>query len=437
MYLGVNNLSGSIPSETGNLPRLKYFHADVNQLNGSLPEEIGNLRSLQKLWLNDNFLTGSLPDVFEHLNDLFSTSLSNNRLSGPIPTSLLQVEKTKELYIQMNKITGIIPDEFCEGKKFDFASDLSEWFLDSPKVTCECCDRVDCLMWDLATRPVPCFGGVSFEYTHNFEITDQLTGSHLMNSVGEVANVADICLSATGCFEVKYYDNNFDEVMFNLSYSSNTQSLMQQDQCDAVEVCGIPIDETNSKRVGLNHLMQIAVSSTHLQDPDSPQAKALCWLMSKDQLFHEFSICDGTLLQRYVLAVLLFESLPSTDFDDLASKHTCDWKVVKCSSSDKFIYELVAPNENLVGTLISELGFLVSLETIDFRSNNFTGTIDSSILENLMRLETLDVDHNKLTGTIPENLFTLPRLKHVSLSHNKFIGSISNDTIFPILFGEK
>ena len=47
-----NQLSGSIPSELGNLANLEGLWLDGNQLSGSIPSELGNLDNLERLGLH-------------------------------------------------------------------------------------------------------------------------------------------------------------------------------------------------------------------------------------------------------------------------------------------------------------------------------------------------------------------------------------------------
>ena len=47
LNLGVNGLSGTIPSELGNLANLERLYLSINQLSGEIPSELGNLANLE------------------------------------------------------------------------------------------------------------------------------------------------------------------------------------------------------------------------------------------------------------------------------------------------------------------------------------------------------------------------------------------------------
>ena len=54
-------LSGSIPSELGNLANLDTLSLYENQLSESIPSELGNLDNLEYLYLGGNQLSGCVP----------------------------------------------------------------------------------------------------------------------------------------------------------------------------------------------------------------------------------------------------------------------------------------------------------------------------------------------------------------------------------------
>ena len=61
LILRLNNLTGEIPPELGNLFNLQRLQLQVNNLTGEIPPELGNLSNLERLYLYGNNLTGEVP----------------------------------------------------------------------------------------------------------------------------------------------------------------------------------------------------------------------------------------------------------------------------------------------------------------------------------------------------------------------------------------
>ena len=64
-----NNLTGTIPSEIGDLSTLEELYLDNNELTGDIPSELGNLPELSALRLAGNRLTGCIPDELKVVPD--------------------------------------------------------------------------------------------------------------------------------------------------------------------------------------------------------------------------------------------------------------------------------------------------------------------------------------------------------------------------------
>jgi Leucine-rich repeat (LRR) protein len=124
-----NQLTGSIPSELGNLSHLESLSLDNNQLTGSIPNELGNLNNLQVLILSNNRLTGSIPTELSNLNNLWRIELDNNQLTGSIPSQLGNLSNLKKLVLYNNSLTGSIPTELGD------LNNLYALYLDGNKLT--------------------------------------------------------------------------------------------------------------------------------------------------------------------------------------------------------------------------------------------------------------------------------------------------------------
>ena len=283
------------------------------------------------------------------------------------------------------------------------------------------------------------------DFYNKTSIFDVITKSNFSVELGEDFYTLDACISPLGCYNINQQlrhevSNSIEPVSdaFNISYSASSNLRTRQDQCDAVEVCGRPFDSTHHHRKFLNHIAQLAVPDLSvLNDPSSSAHEALCWIMTRDPILDHFEICDGTLLQRYVLALFYLSlSSNSISFNSFSSNHTCDWIGIKCDASNKFIEHINLFNHDLTGTLITEIGLLTRLQTINFNRNKLSGTIDPIMFHHLPDLVKFDAGDNELRGKIPKQLFELPQLKSVDVSNNKFIGTLPHDIVYAKTLGK-
>ncbi len=114
LYLGANNLSGSIPTSIGNLSGLLEIFFYGNNLSGSIPTSMGSLLSLQVLNMGFNSLSGSIPLSLGSLTNLQDLRLNTNQLINNIPLSLGSLSNLKYLDLAYNQLSGIIPSSLGE-----------------------------------------------------------------------------------------------------------------------------------------------------------------------------------------------------------------------------------------------------------------------------------------------------------------------------------
>ncbi len=106
-----DGISGTIPTQLGNLTALTTLDISNNQLTGSIPTQIGSLTALTSLDLSANELTGSIPTQIGSLTALTSLDLSDNQLSGAIPTQIGSLTALTQLYLNSNQLTGSVPTQ--------------------------------------------------------------------------------------------------------------------------------------------------------------------------------------------------------------------------------------------------------------------------------------------------------------------------------------
>ncbi len=94
------------------------------------------------------------------------------------------------------------------------------------------------------------------------------------------------------------------------------------------------------------------------------------------------------------------------------------------TDADGRVTDLELDDNNLVGTLPSELRSLTSLTSLMLSENKLSGNIPN--LSGLSQLEHLDLGDNQLNGTLPGWLGDLTTLEVLSLGGNQFNGTIPN-----------
>ncbi|PKA56871.1 LRR receptor-like serine/threonine-protein kinase RPK2 [Apostasia shenzhenica] len=110
----VNHLSGSIPSDIGNLLSLAFIDLRMNNLNGSVTEQLGRLNHVEGVLLGGNAFYGAIPDQLGSMVSLRILDLSRNSLAGAIPSSLADATNLQMLLLDDNRLSGEIPPSFSK-----------------------------------------------------------------------------------------------------------------------------------------------------------------------------------------------------------------------------------------------------------------------------------------------------------------------------------
>mmetsp|Transcript_6701 Transcript_6701/g.14017 ORF Transcript_6701/g.14017 Transcript_6701/m.14017 type:complete len:739 (+) Transcript_6701:81-2297(+) len=234
-----------------------------------------------------------------------------------------------------------------------------------------------------------------------------------------------------------------------------------------------PLDMARFDRIKDRILEHRISHASVLEDPSSPQYKALAWLVRDDerhvdlpQIDDEGSKMTGNniddeiaLFQRYALAVFWFQTTDAEIVEEslgmtvenprdiawnnadgwMTSKGLCLWYGVTCHphqsygvkyDGDFHVAMLNLTSNNIHGVLPDELftAFL-KMTVLDLHQNELAGTLGRE-LANMLELEDLFLNGNSFEGQLPDNIGALRSLQNLNVHDNEFDGPI------PVSIGE-
>lgn len=228
-----------------------------------------------------------------------------------------------------------------------------------------------------------------------------------------------------------------------------------------------PLDTARFNRIKDRILEHRISHASVLEDPSSPQYKALAWLVRDDernvdlpQVDDEGSKMTGNnvdneiaLFQRYALAVFWFQTTDTEIVEEsldisvenpsdiawnnadgwMTSKGLCLWHGVTCHPHESYgvkydgdfhVAMLNLTSNNIHGVLPDELftAFL-KMTVLDLHENELAGTLGRE-LANMVELEDLFLNGNSFEGQLPDNIGALRKLQNLNVHDNGFDGPI-------------
>ena len=389
LWLSENQLSGSIPAELGNLTSLTWLWLSKNQLSGTIPTELGQLSSLTQLWLDDNRLTGSIPAELGSLTGLTFLRLDVNFLSGTIPTELGQLTNLEELVLSVNELTGTIPTELAS------LTGLYSLTLDR----------------------------------------NQLSGS-IPEELGQLTNLEGLTLhtnrlsgsiptelaSLTGLYSLELDGNQLSgSIPAELGSLSLALLNLSSNQLSG----SIPTELGQ-----LTDLGDLLLSGNQLSGSIPTELASLTGLytlyLSNNQLSGSIPEELGNLtnlIRLFLDGNQLSGSIPTelkqlTNLEDLLlSGNQLSGSIPTELGSLTGLYSLELDGNQLSGSIPTELGQLTNLEDLLLSGNQLSGSIPTE-LEQLTYLETLDLSNNTaLNGVLPEGLMNLSNLTELNIQN--------------------
>ena len=379
LSLSLNQLTGTIPAELGNLANLRALLLEGNQLTGAIPAELGNLANLQFLFFGANQLTGAIPRNLMHLSAL-SLSIFHTRVCVPADA---------EFRAWLASLPVFLSSGFtCEGLLVSFT-------------------RMRHTVVEGGTVPVTVH--LSAAEMPGRPVTIPLTAAP-----GERATVAD-----------------FAGVPASVTFgpTDTTRTFEFEARADSIP------DDGETVALGLGSPLPAGVT------PGNP-ATAIVTLLDYDWVARDretlealYHATDGP--NWWSRANWLSDEPLSawagvrTNGEGRVTRLALDRNRLRgeipAALANLTVLESLALDRNeLRGDIPRELGSLANLKELILDGNELTGPIPPE-LANLSRLERLALDDNGLTGAIPPELGRLAELRWLYLFDNELMGPIPRE----------
>ena len=504
LYLSENRLSGTIPTELENLTNLERLFLWGNQLSGTIPSELGNLTDLTILALSDNRLSGAIPPKLGNLINLESLSLWGNELSGTVPPELENLTRLTQLYLADNRLGGCLPEIWRDIEDSDL-DEIGLQFCSDRDVLVTLYEATDGDNWLenenwLSNRPIEEWYGVIVDdsgrviglylsenelsgttppelgYLTKLEELD-LAKNELRGTIPpELGNLSKLTLlylysnQLSGSIPVEL--SNFSKLeqlvlSWNRLGGMIPLELSKLSELEMLVLSGNQLSGTIPSELGnLTQLKGLALHVNRLIGKipvELTKLSGLEWLFLVDNRLtgcvpevwqdveeNDLDEVDLPICTDEDALIALYQATNGDNWVSnqnwLSNKPIGTWYGVITDENDRVIDLDLSDNE-LNGTLPSELGHLTHLEVLYLSENQLSGTIPSAlgVLSNLIELslwsneltgpilpelgrlanlEMLHLGKNELSGTIPTELGNLTNLEELGLYSNKLTGVI-------------
>ena len=464
-----NELSGSIPSELGNLANLTVLGLTFNQLSGEIPSELGNLANLTGLQLSSNLLSGAIPSELGNLANLTYLNLADNELSGEIPSELGNLANLTVLNLNSNQLSGEIPSELGN------LANLTELLLSKNQLSGAIPSELGNLanltrlsLWaNRLSGSIPSELGNLANLTRLYLSHNQLSGE-IPSELGNLANLTHLWLYSnqlTGCIPASWRNvqsNDLDriglhfcpaqaladrDVLVALYNATNGASWARNDNW----LSDRPLGEWYGVTSDANgRVTELDLTQNGLSGPIPTELGDLVNLTYLHLADNQLTGCVPDTLQNVQDNDLNQLGLPSCSAQALADRgvlvafynatdgagwtHKTNWLSDRPIgawygvTTDAYgrVTKLIIQLNDVSGAIPSELGNLANLTELWLYGNRLSGSIPSE-LGNLANLEHLELGLNLLSGTIPSELGNLANLTFLRLSSNKLSGTIPSE----------
>lgn len=347
-----NQLSGKFPAFFGvNLDNVKILDLKANRISGVIPPTIGQMVGLTELDLSGNNLSGPIPHEFGNLVNLEGLFLNDNELIGRIPVTLTRdYLPLKQIYLHKNFLSGTIPASLSN------LEELEILFIDENKFT--------------GTVPK--------------EVCDKNLNENFFSGLNK-AKINDAVIDVVGNGTTDKDQEEFINIEDLADKNEAQGEIQERDGCTSI---ACPAGSRSARSTAKDGVF-----------PCIP---------CKDDQFNPY--LGSSSCPKIIAEEILLEFYKATDgvnwkmggdsWKD-TSVPVCEKHGIGCAH-DGSIISIQLKNMRLSGTIIESLGYLRTVEILDFSDNALFGNIPNAL--KFLPLEYLDISGNMLTGFVPPEL---------------------------------
>jgi Leucine-rich repeat (LRR) protein len=396
------NLSGPIPSELGNLNKVRFFNLENNKLTSTLPPSLSQFSELIVFFVDSNMITGTLPNSYSNMLQLQIFDVSNNKLTGTVPSLYSNLQNLSALDLRINQFSQSIPSSLAA------LTNLIYFALDNNKLT----NSIPNELYNLVNLNYLYFHDNLLSGTINDCISNlnQLQYLQLQNNKLTGSLSSNICLITTLIYIDVSYNNLTGSIPSSFSLLSNLRVLFVTKNSLSGNLDYV-FNNTNQL-----YLTSIDVSHNRFSG-SIPHA------VFSIQTLNSFASVENCFKKSTLpIDICLLPNLQSLCLDGLYSSSSCRNNIFT-SISTSIWPKTYFTTDNSIGNVPNCLFNMSSLQTLHLSGNGIKVKL-SNISAISPSLQDLSLSNNAYSGSIPSIIQDRKWIK-LDLRYNKFDGIIS------------